>query len=111
MATQSILTGLATEETLNQVATDATVQALVQLNDTMLYFITAMLDKMPRLDKTDRVTVDMTDYGVGGNAYASSIVNGVSNPITGVTFLRQMEPWNFSDAGSARLYQQITVSP
>lgn len=92
-------------------ASQATVQALQQLNDTMLYMITAMLDKMPRLDKTDRVTVDLADYGMGGSAYSQSIVNATSNVTTGSIYARVMEPWNFSDAGSARLYQQITVSP
>lgn len=93
------------------VAQDATVQAIHQLNDTMLYMLSAMLDKMPRLDRTDRVTVDMADYGVGGGASVLSQINGTTNPNTGATFYRIFEPWNFSDVGCARLYQQIQVSP
>lgn len=84
--------------------------AIRALNDSVLYMAAAILDKMPTLDRTDRVRVDMTDYGVGGSAYAWSQINGVSNPSTGYTFTRLFEPWNFSDAGSARLYQQIIVS-
>lgn len=88
----------------------ATLAAIQALSDTMLYFVTAMLDKMPRLDRTDRLSVDLTDYGVGGGTFSTSYVSGVNNPFTGAQFYRQFEPWNFSDAGSARIYQQIIVS-
>lgn len=91
-------------------STEATLQALNALNDSILYMTAAILDKMPRLDRTDRLTVDITDYGVGGSAYSTSYIGGVNNPSTGAEFKRIFEPWNFSDAGAARLYQQITVS-
>lgn len=78
--------------------------------DSQLMLLSAMLEKMPRLDRTDRLTVDMADYGIGGSSYAVSYVNGVSNPVNGATYYRTFEPWQFSDAGAARLYQQIQVN-
>jgi hypothetical protein len=95
---------------ISSVAQDATVQAINDLNDTMLGILSAMFEKMPRLDKTDRVSVDFSEMGIGGTPYGESYVNGVSNPKLGQGFYRLFEPWNFSDAGAARLYQQINVS-
>jgi hypothetical protein len=95
---------------ISSVAQDATVQAINDLNDTMLSLLSAMFEKMPRLDKTDRVSVDLSELGIGGTPYGDSYVNGVSNPKLGQGFYRLFEPWNFSDAGAARLYQQIIVS-
>ena len=84
-------------------------QSIAALNDSILYMASAILDKMPVLDRTDRVRVDLTDYGIGGSVYAISNVNACAN-ISGTVTYRMFEPWNFSDAGSARLYQQIIVS-
>lgn len=98
----------------NEQATDTNIQALLDslaaLNDTMLYTLTAILEKMPRLDRTDRMTIDIDGYAIGGSTTATLSTNAVSNPTTGSTFYRINEPTNFSDMGSSRLYQQIIVS-
>jgi hypothetical protein len=92
----------------------ADLQASIQaLNETMLFMLSAMLEKMPRLDSADRLIARVV---VGGenelnSAYGGVYVNGVGNSVTGQQVLRMFEPWNFSDAGCVRIYQQIQVSP
>lgn len=93
--------------------TVADLQSSIQaLNDTMLFMLSAMLEKMPRLDSSDRLIARVV---VGGendlnSAYGGIFLNGVGNSITGQQVFRMMEPWNFSDAGAARIYQQIQVT-
>lgn len=96
---------------------DATADVLKTLmeeikasNEMNQYLLQALLEKAPRLDTTDRSYVNLTDYGIGGSAFVSSIVNATSNPVSGAVYYKTQEPWNFSDVGSARIYQQIIVS-
>ena len=94
-------------------ATLADLQASIQtLSDTMLYMLTAMLEKMPRLDSADRMITRVVVSGENdlNSAYGGVFLNGVGDPVSGRVVYRTMEPWNFSDAGSARIYQQIQVT-
>lgn len=96
-------------------ATDATLQAINTLNDTLLYWVSAMLDKMPALTRYDTAMVQAVD---GNNVpcdssnfifHGNSVV-AASTLMSATSRSRIQEPWNFSDSGSARLYQQIQVS-
>ena len=85
--------------------------SILALNETMTYLLGAMLEKMPRLDSADRLVARMVVNGENdiSSPYAGIAVNSVGNPSTGAQFWRTFEPWNFSDAGAARIYQQIQV--
>lgn len=89
-----------------------TLEAVKALNDSLLYFTTALLDKLPRLDRSDRANVMVSD--ASGNelnsAYYGVASNSVGEATGGRNYSRIMEPWYFSDTGSARIYQQIIVS-
>lgn len=94
-------------------ATLADLQTSIQaLNDTMLYMLSAMLEKMPRLDGADRMVARVVLNGENdmSNAYGGIHTNATGDPNTGRSIYRMFEPWNFSDAGSARIYQQIQVT-
>lgn len=96
-----------------QAATIADLQSrLIELNETMTYFLGAMLEKMPRLDAGDRLMARVVLNGENdlNSAYGGVALNSVGNPSTGAQFMRTFEPWNFSDAGAARIYQQIQVT-
>lgn len=90
--------------------TAASVSSLGAESDTVIALLSLIAEKMPRLDRTDRVSVDLTDYGIGANPVSNSIFNATSNPVNGVITYRTFEPLNFSDAGCARLYNQIQVT-
>lgn len=90
-------------------AKDVTLQAISDLNDTMLYWLPAIVEKMPRLNKTDMLVVDIGETGLN-SLYTDQVINAVCNRYSGLTFYRMFEPWNFSDAGCARLYNNVTVS-
>lgn len=94
-------------------AQDATLQAILGvqdevkgLADAMLYFATAILEKLPRLDATDRaaVTVETTVPSV------ATVVNmtNLNNLAGGNTALI---PTHMGNIGALHLYNQITVSP
>lgn len=100
-------------ETVDRLTTLADLQnSILALNETMTYLLGAMLEKMPRLDSADRLVTRMVVNGENdiSSPYAGIAVNSVGNPSTGAQFMRTFEPWNFSDAGAARIYQQIQVT-
>lgn len=90
------------------VALEALSAQIQTLNDTMLYMVTAILDKMPRLDTVDRAVISMveTTMNPSGNWYISSI----NNPFTAASVPLLSMPWNLSDAGAQRIYNGIVVS-
>lgn len=98
--------------TLATVAQDATTQAIRDMSDSMFYVLQAMLDKMPRLSKEDRLAVQIVDASANeiNSPYYGVASNLVGDGNSGRIVSRMMEVNNFSDAGSARLYQQIQVS-
>ncbi|HRC95607.1 MAG TPA: hypothetical protein PK317_02325 [Coprothermobacter proteolyticus] len=95
-------------------ATEATLQAINNMNESMLYMLSGMLDKMPRLTREDKLPVVLVSDGASNNeptsAYYAINTGTVGDPSSGKLMYRMFEPWNFSDTGSARLYQQIQVS-
>lgn len=92
----------------------ATLDAINGMSDSMLYMLAAILDKMPRLTAQDRMPIDIAD--MGNQSMGITMSSGPSTYITNATsnlssiYFRAFEPWNFSDAGSARLYSNIQVS-
>jgi hypothetical protein len=90
--------------------TQDSISSLGNESDTVIALLSLIAEKMPRLDRTDRMTVDLTDYPIGGNLFTYSPVNCVSNPFNGSFYFRSFEPFNFSDAGCTRLYNQIQVA-
>ena len=86
--------------------------AIKEMSDTQLYVLSAILDKLPRLDRNDRVNAMVSD--ASGNELNSSYYgissNFVGESTGGRQYSRIFEPWQLADAGSARLYQQIQVT-
>ena len=87
---------------------------LSALNDTMLYFITAMLDKMPRLDANDRMLVNLTDMtNTLGTVTTVSTVTTVTNMTNLNNFSggnANFAPYHFSDSAVCRIYNNIQVT-
>lgn len=94
-------------------AKDATVAAINELTDTMVTLLSAMLRKMPRLTTGDRLAVCAVDssgtYEISNAGYGVSI-QSVGETSAGRSFPVLFTPFQLSDAGCARLYQQISVS-
>lgn len=84
---------------------------LSALNDTMLYFITAMLDKMPRLDANDRVLVNLTDMtNTLGTVTTVSTVTNMTNLNNFSGGNANFAPYHFSDSAVCRIYNNIQVT-
>ena len=82
------------------------------INDTLLFMTASIVKKLPRLDSRERaiVQVSAADGSEMNSAYYGINTTYTSDPVSGRLVFRTMEPWNFADAGSARIYQQIIVS-
>lgn len=94
-------------------AKDATVAAINELTDTMVTLLSAMLRKMPRLASGERVAVcpvDATGAYEINSAYWGVNLFQVSETTYGRSYPLLLTPFQLSDAGCARLYQQISVS-
>jgi len=95
----------------NILALQEVTQSVKDLSDTMLYFITAMLDKMPRLDSNDRMMAYI-DNGALNTLNTLTTVTTVS----AVTNLQNFAGGNTAlipyqmGAGAAHIYQNIIVS-
>ena len=94
-------------------ATEATLAAIREMSEGLQYYMAAMLDKMSipsRMDQT-RALIEDASSNILGSPYYVFNVNGVSNPTgNGAQMYRMLEPWNFADAGAARLYASIQVA-
>ena len=91
-------------------ATDAVVQALTTLNDTMLYMLSAMLEKMPRVNGNDQCAVSIEAGNVGITGTPTVNVTTLSN-ITSIGGKQAAQmPDAISQMGALHLYQNITVS-
>ena len=94
-------------------AADSTAQAIEQLNDTMLHALDRIFNNMPRLVSGRRLPISLvngaTDNEPSGPYYGLNTAS-VGDQYSGRLVLRMFEPWNFSDAGAIRLYQNIVVS-
>lgn len=111
MAAQEIIpSGIAKDSTLQAIealmeAQNATNEQIKALNDTMLYFITAVLEKMPRLDVNDRVAVNI-ETGTLPTLTTLTNMTNLNNLSGGNTnFL----PYQFANIGANYIYDNIKV--
>lgn len=103
MPAESILAGLATEQTLDSVAKDATLQAIDTLTETMVLLLSAMLEKMPRVSGNDQCAV----VPEGGTISQVGTVTNVLQ-VTGRYVAHAPEAFSAMDA--SRIYNNIIVS-
>ena len=99
----------------SNIATEPTQSEIKQLTDAMLFFATALLDKLARLDNADRAVVNVE---TGSVAVSSLPTLAAVTTLTNLTNVNNFTggntnaiPYNMSDAGLTRLYQGITVTP
>lgn len=87
-------------------------ETIKDMLDSILYVTHSMLEKMARLDRFDRMTVQVSDNAGNelNSPYYGVAANLVGESTTGRTFSRMNEPWNFSNAGSAHIYNQLTIT-
>jgi hypothetical protein len=105
----------------SNIATEPTQLEIKQLTDALLYFAGAVLDKMARLDNSDRAMVNVETGSIAVSALPTLANVTTVGTVTGMTNLVNLNnfsggnanaaPYNFSDAGLVRIYQGITVTP
>lgn len=91
----------------SNIAKSTDVDELRKLNDMLLYFTTAILDKLPRLDVNDRALVTVEG---GGTLSTVSTVSNVSNITAVGGQTASLQSFNFANMGAAHLYANIVVS-
>jgi hypothetical protein len=98
------------------IATEATLVEVKNLADAMLYFATAVLDKLPRLDNADRAAV-VVESGVAVTSLPTLATVTTVATTTNLTNLNNFSggntnaiPYNLSDAGLTRIYNGIVVT-
>lgn len=84
-------------------ATDSTLQALQALNDTMLYMLGAILEKMPRVTGNDQAAVSIETGSVTTVGTVSNMTNIGGRHTANVADAMTM-------AGTSHIYNNITVS-
>lgn len=94
-------------------ALDSTSQALKELNDTMLYMLGAILEKMPRVTGNDQAAVSVEGGAITASIAANQTIGTVSllsnlGSVGGRTAV--VIPDAISQLGALHLYQNITVS-
>jgi hypothetical protein len=82
------------------------------MSDGILYMQSAILEKMARLDRFDRMTVQVSDNSGNelNSAYYGVSSNLVGEASGGRSYSRIHEPWHFSNIGANHLYNQLTIS-
>ena len=73
--------------------------------DLMLYFLGAILEKMPTPDSADRTRVTLE-----ASTQSQMALSGISNPSTGAITPMNSLPFDFPNMASARLYDQVVFS-
>jgi hypothetical protein len=73
--------------------------------DLMLYFLGAILEKLPTPDSSDRMRINLET-----GSHTNFSVAGISNNSTGSIVPLMLMPWNQSDSGSSRIYDQVLFS-
>lgn len=104
--TDTELRAAAVPVSLAGAAQDATVQALQALNDTMLYMLGAILEKMPRVTGNDQAAVSIE----AGTLATVTTVATVSNMTSIGGKQAAQVPDAVSMAGANHLYRNIIVS-
>ena len=96
------------------IASETTQSEIKQLSDALLYFASAIMDKIPRLDSVDRSVVNVETGTIAVSALptlaaVTTLTNltNVQNFIGGNT---NNIPNNLSDAGLMRIYDGIKVT-
>lgn len=109
--TDTELRATALPVTVAGAAQDATVVALQALNDTMLYMLAAILEKMPRVTGNDQAAISIEAGSVGVSSLPTlAAVTTLSN-ITNVGGKHASQlPDAISQLGALHLYRNITVS-
>ena len=94
-----------------ELALDSTAQALKELNDTMLYMLGAILEKMPRVTGNDQAAVSVE----GGSVNIASGTVTTVGTVTNMANIGGRHTANLSDAltmsGTSHIYSNITVTP
>ncbi len=100
------------------IASETTQSEIKQLADAILYFAAAVLDKMARLDNSDRAMVNVETGSVAVSALPTLANVTTVATLTNLTNLNNFSggnashvPNNLSNAGLVNLYQGITVTP
>lgn len=75
----------------------------------ILLCLQIMIGKMPMPNASGRVNIDISQTSTM-SAYQAWIANAVSSVGSGQVYYLTNTPWNFADAGSARIYDQIAVA-
>lgn len=95
-------------------ATETTQSEISQLADAMLFFATAIMDKLPRLDGADRSVMNVE---TGTIAVSSLPTLAAVTTLTNLTNVNNFAggntnniPNNLSDAGLMRIYDGIKVT-
>jgi hypothetical protein len=91
---------------------DVVADAIRDMNDSMLYVLQAMLDKMPSITREKRVRIALTGpNGDEANGAFYTVNTGlVGEAASGRNYSRLNEIRQFSDMGSTLLYNNIIVS-
>jgi hypothetical protein len=73
--------------------------------DLMLYFLSAILEKMPTPDNADRMRINLES-----STQTQMGISGISNPSTGALTPINSMPFDLPNIGSSRLYDQVVFS-
>jgi len=86
--------------------------AIKDMSDSMLYMQSAILEKMGRLDRFDRMTVQVSDSGGNeiNSPYYGVSLNFAGESSGGRSYSRIFEPFQFSNVGANHLYNQLTIT-
>jgi hypothetical protein len=99
---------------VNTGAVAGTVTAVIDQDsvDSLTYMLQAILEKMPSLTNRDLVRASIEDGSMNAISGPYFGVNNMSvgEATTGRLVYRMHEPWHFSNASSAGLYNQIQVT-
>jgi len=77
---------------------------MMGMQEMMEYYLSAILEKLPRLDSTDRMLVTLAEV------ITPTYQSGVYNSTTGAATAYINTPWDTSRMAANGLYQQIIIS-
>lgn len=103
----------ATPVPMADAAAIALLQTIAGLNDTLAMLMSQLVAIQPGKHRDGSLRVVGTD-GTGlmtASPWSVNYMNMNSNPTTGQPWYRQPETWQFSNAGSAQIYDRIQVTP
>lgn len=86
--------------------------AIKDMSDSMLYMQSSILEKMGRLDRFDRLTVQVSDSSGNeiNSPYYGVSLNFAGESSGGRSYSRIFEPFQFSNVGANHLYNQLTIT-